>query len=123
MSAPHDVRKNFRLTAKEAAKLSAFAAEAEVTESEYVRALIADPGHVFTAERDVLGRMLRELKRQGVNLNQIAHRVNMIGENSDNEDPRFLRIVDEVSGAMAAVTDAVAATQQALAKTILGRHK
>lgn len=77
----------------------------------------------LVALHDAVKEINRELYRQGVNLNQIAHRVNMIGENSDNEDPRFLRVADEVSGAMAAVADAVAATQQALAKTILERHK
>ena len=111
MSAPHDVRKNFRLTAKEAAKLSAFAAEAEVTESEYVRALIADPGHVFTAERDVLGRMLRELKRQGVNLNQIAHAAN-VGKFT-RADAEALA---DIAAANARIADAVISALQG------GRH-
>ncbi len=76
MSARHDVRKNFRLTAWEAERLAAHAAEAEVTESQYVRALIRDPGHVFTADGDTLRSLLRETKRIGVNVNQIAHFAN-----------------------------------------------
>lgn len=72
----HSVRKNFRLTASEAACLRRHAAAADVTESDYVRRLITDPSHVFTGDAETLRALYRELKRQGVNLNQIAYAVN-----------------------------------------------
>lgn len=78
MPAPrtHSVRKNFRLTEAEAVRLAKHAAKAGVTESDYVRTLINDPAHVFVTEGGTLRGIYRELKRQGVNLNQIAYAVN-----------------------------------------------
>lgn len=78
MPAPktHTVRKNFRLTEREAACLSSHAAAAEMSESDYVRKLVTDPAHVFVGEASTLQATYRELKRQGVNLNQIAYAVN-----------------------------------------------
>lgn len=72
----HVVRKNFRLTEKEAACLAKHAAKSGVTESDYVRVLIQDPAHVFITEASALRDIYRELKRQGTNLNQIAYAVN-----------------------------------------------
>ena len=76
MKEKHSVSKHFLLTPGEAGKLARHAAEAELTESEYVRALIRDPSRVFTSSRDVLARIHRELRREGVNLNQIAWKLN-----------------------------------------------
>ena len=72
----HTVRKNFRFTEAEAARLSKHAAKAGVSESDYVRTLINDPSHVFITEASTLRDLYRELKRQGVNINQVAYSVN-----------------------------------------------
>ena len=70
------VRKNFRLTPREADMLAKKARAAGTTESEYVRALIADPARIFAGDDDMLRVAYRELKRQGTNLNQIAWALN-----------------------------------------------
>lgn len=72
----HIVRKNFRLTESEAQALASAASKLGITESDYLRTLITNPAHVFIADNSFLERIYRELKREGVNVNQIAHQVN-----------------------------------------------
>lgn len=76
MAGAHSIRKNFRFTDREAALLEKHAAAAELSESEYVRALVRDPERVFTAETESLRSVYRELKKQGTNLNQMAYLAN-----------------------------------------------
>lgn len=76
MEGRHSVRKNFRFTDAEAAALARHAAAAELTESEYVRALVRNPRRMFATKTETLHAVYRELKRQGVNLNQIAFLAN-----------------------------------------------
>ena len=70
------VRKNFRLTPREADMLAANARAAGTTESDYVRSLILDPVRIFAGDDDMLRAVYRELKRQGNNLNQMAWALN-----------------------------------------------
>ena len=114
---------HIRVDAREGEAVRARAREYGMTITEYFRRCVYDDQCELVTLHDAVKGIYRELYRQGVNLNQIAYRMNMIGENSDNEDPRFLRVADEVSEALTAITDAITISQQALAKTILERHK
>ena len=108
----HTVRKNFRLTSAEAARLSKHAAKAGVTESDYVRTLINDPSHVFVTEGDVLRDVYRELKRQGVNLNQIAYVVNA-GRASSLDRSALDSLAKRISDALAKLSDIIDAMKKA----------
>lgn len=66
------VRKNFRLTEHEAKLLASRASRIGITETDFICSLIADPTHVFVADDGGLRRIYRELKHEGVNLNQLA---------------------------------------------------
>ena len=115
---------HIRVDAHEGDAVRASAREYGMTVTEYFLCrCVYDDQCELVALHDAVREIYRELYRQGVNLNQIAHRMNMIGENSDGEDPRLLKMADELSGALTAVTDAITITQQALAKTILERRE
>ena len=76
MKEKHSVSKHFLLTPSESQMLAKHAAKAEVSESDYVRTLIVDPSHVFTTSRDILVRIHKDIRKAGVNLNQIAWKCN-----------------------------------------------
>ena len=76
MKERHSVSKHFLLTPSESKALARHAAEAELNESEYVRALIRDPSRVFTTSRDTLTKIYKGVRKAGVNLNQIAWKIN-----------------------------------------------
>lgn len=97
VSKAHNVRKNFRFTEAEAALLALHAAKAGVTESEYVRRLVTDPAHVFVSDANLLAAIYRELKHQGVNLNQIA-----FAANSRKQDPADIDAVRRYGASVAA---------------------
>lgn len=109
VSKAHDVRKNFRFTETEAALLARHAAKAGVTESEYVRRLVTDSAHVFVSDANLLAAIYRELKRQGVNLNQIA-----LAANSRKQDPADIDAVRRYGAAVATTLADVAGVIDAM---------
>jgi len=77
MREKHTVRKQFVLTPAEAGRLAESAERAGVSEGAYVRMLIADPTRVFTGPAaDALTMIYKGVRKAGVNLNQIAWKLN-----------------------------------------------
>ena len=70
------VRKHFVLTPAEAEKLAESAERAGTSEGAYIRMLIADPTRVFTGPADALTKIYKGVRKAGVNLNQIAWKIN-----------------------------------------------
>lgn len=106
MKEQHSVSKHFLLTPSESKALARHAAEAELNESEYVRALIRDPSRVFTTSRDTLTKIYKGVRKAGVNLNQVAWKLNSgrAGEVRREDVERiadaFDQMLDLLSGAL-----------------------
>lgn len=71
-----EVVKHFRMTTEQALVLAKQAEEANMTVSEYFRLLITQTPNDYPEIRDKLNRLINEVNRIGVNVNQIVHNNN-----------------------------------------------
>ena len=73
----HCVRKTLRLTPGEAEMLAAAAGRAGMCEAEYLRLLVSQRPNDYPEIRQLLRELINEVRRIGVNINQIAHNHNI----------------------------------------------
>ena len=95
-------QRNVRLSKGEAARLRALARAGRISASEVVRRLIREGRIEVRRTREPPVEVVVELSRQGVNLNQMAHKLNATGQLVPEELSRTLdrlnALLDEVQG-------------------------
>lgn len=69
----HSVSKILRLTPEDAKLLSEKAGAADMSESEYLRLMISQKPNDYPEIRKLLGDLINEVNRIGVNINQITY--------------------------------------------------
>ena len=69
-------RKSLRLTENESDQLAAYAKEANMTESDYLRFLITRRPADYSDIKELLGKLINEVNHIGNNINQIVYSYN-----------------------------------------------
>ena len=92
----HSVSKLLRMTPQEAKLLEDKAKQADMTESQYLRLMISQKPNDYPEVRQLLRDLINEVNRIGVNINQIAKKVNTTGDLYPEEMEELKRMVNEI---------------------------
>ena len=99
-----DVIKGFRLTRVEAEELSRRAAEAGMSESDYLRLCLSSSPNDFPEIRKMIREMINEINHVGTNINQIA-RNNNAGIYIPEDKIRLIAYMKRLSNGMNKVVE------------------
>lgn len=91
-----NLRKAYRLTEEQNAELQAKVAELGMTESEFIRLLITQRPKDYPEIRQLLNRLISEVNRIGVNINEIVHNNNSVLY-SDDDKVRLLAYMQRLN--------------------------
>lgn len=82
-----DMTISIRMTESELKTLKRKARKSKMAASEYVRAMLihSDDLNITMVDMEPLEKLAFELQRQGVNLNELTHRLNTHGKDAYNE--------------------------------------
>lgn len=81
-----EVRKTFRMTQEQADVLAAHAAEAGLSEAEFVRLLVTQKPMDYPEIQEGVHNLVNEVNRVGVNINEVVHNNNsQLYKESDKE--------------------------------------
>ncbi|MGE9304248.1 plasmid mobilization protein [Mediterraneibacter faecis] len=99
-------RKEIRLSEEELKQLQENADREGVKESQYLRMLITNRPRDYPEIRDEIARLSNEINHIGVNINQIAHRVNS-GIYQEEDRHRLYVFLGQVKGLLKELIDKI----------------
>lgn len=91
-----NLRKAYRLTEEQNDELQAKVTELGMTESEFIRLLITQRPKDYPEIRQMLNRLINEVNRIGVNINEIVHNNNSMLY-SDGDKARLLAYMQRLN--------------------------
>lgn len=91
-----NLRKAYRLTEEQNDELQAKVTELGMTESEFIRLLITQRPKDYPEIRQMLNRLINEVNRIGVNINEIVHNNNSMLY-SDGDKTRLLAYMQRLN--------------------------